>query len=112
VLGTYEGLHAVLNLEIVRDHYRVLLVDIEIQEHGRVINVRLVVPLGVQILLEVYNFGISLHLRLEVLLQVIQVTFLHLVCMHGYFVNLPITHEVDFITDLMNVLQEGLQGLF
>jgi hypothetical protein len=32
--------------------------------------------------------------------------------MHGYFVNLPIAHEVDFITDLMNVLEKRLQGLF
>ena len=68
------------------------------------IYVGLVVPLGVQILLEVYNFCISLHLRFEILLQVIQVTFLHLVCMHGYFVDLPIAHEVDFVADLMNVL--------
>ena len=68
------------------------------------IYVGLVVPLGVQILLEVYNFCISLHLRFEILLQVIKVTFLHLVCMHGYFVNFPITHEVNFVPDLMNVL--------
>ena len=68
------------------------------------IYVGLVVSLGIQILLEVYNFCISLHLRFEILLQVIQVTLLHLVCMHGYFVNLPITHEVNFVPDLMNVL--------
>ena len=76
------------------------------------IDVGLVVALGIQILLEVYNLSLSFNLSLKVLLQVIQVTLLHLICMHSYFVNLPITHEVDFITDLMNVLEKRLQGLF
>jgi hypothetical protein len=88
------------------------LVNIEVEEHGRVINVGLVVSLGIQILLEVYNLSLSFHLSLEVLLKFIQVTLLHLICMHSYFVNLPIAHEVDFITDLMNILEKRLQGLF
>jgi hypothetical protein len=77
-----------------------------------VINVGLVVSLGIQILLEVYNLSLSFHLSLEVLFKVIQVTLLHLICMHGYFVYFPIAHEVDFITDLMYVLKKRLQGLF
>ncbi len=76
------------------------------------IYVWLVITLAIQILLKVYYLGISNNLSLEVLFQVIQVTLLHLVWMHGYFVDLPIAHEVDFITNLMNVLEEGLQGLF
>ena len=60
-------------------------------------------------MLEVYDLRLcSSLLLLKVLLQLIKLLPL---CVHGKLVDLVAAHKVDLVAHLVDVLQEGLQGI-
>ena len=64
-----------------------------------------------KVLLEVDNLWLFLS-GLKILFQFIEVDLLLVISMHGELVYLSSTHKVDFVSHIMNGLQERLQCLF